>query len=70
MRMTFEEACKTAGNGCYECMKEYGFCPEWQCYEHNYYKDGTPKTPHEEEDDWRPGDAPWNAPGMSIRDFI
>lgn len=23
-----------------------------------------------EEDDWRPGDAPWNAPGMSISDFI
>ena len=22
------------------------------------------------EDDWRPGDAPWKAPGMSARDFI
>ena len=21
-------------------------------------------------DDWRPGDAPWNAPGMSVSDFI
>ena len=20
--------------------------------------------------DWRPGDAPWNAPGMSVSDFI
>lgn len=23
-----------------------------------------------ERDDWRPGDAPWNAPGMSVSDFI
>lgn len=23
-----------------------------------------------EEDYWKPGDAPWNAPGMSISDFI
>ena len=21
-------------------------------------------------DDWRPGDAPWDAPGMSVSDFI
>lgn len=21
-------------------------------------------------DEWRPGDAPWNAPGMSVSDFI
>lgn len=24
----------------------------------------------EEEDDWHAGDAPWEAPGMSIRDFF
>ena len=23
-----------------------------------------------ERDEWRPGDAPWNAPGMSVSDFI
>ena len=28
------------------------------------------KAREEEEDDWRPGDAPWEAPGMSIHDFI
>lgn len=24
----------------------------------------------EDEDNWQPGDAPWDAPGMSIKDFI
>lgn len=24
----------------------------------------------DERDGWRPGDAPWNAPGMSVSDFI
>ena len=23
-----------------------------------------------DDDDWQPGDAPWNAPGMSPSDFI
>lgn len=25
---------------------------------------------YERDSDWRPGDAPWNAPGMSARDFV
>lgn len=25
---------------------------------------------YDESDDWQPGDAPWNAPGMSVSDFI
>lgn len=23
-----------------------------------------------EENEWRPGDSPWNAPGMSVSDFV
>lgn len=28
------------------------------------------KRREEEEGNWRAGDAPWNAPGMSVNDFI
>lgn len=28
------------------------------------------KRREEEESDWRAGDAPWDAPGMSVRDFF
>ena len=59
---------------CKECLKEYGFCPEWQCYEHNFNADGTAKvkedhTPSATNGDYGPSN-PWDAPGMSIRDFI
>lgn len=59
---------------CKECLAEYGFCPETRCYDHNYNQDGTPKrkeeyTPSATNGDYGPSN-PWDAPGMSVRDFI
>ena len=60
---------------CKDCIDEYGFCPEYQCYEHNFNSDGTRKVKDEEyvpsatNGDYSPGN-PWDAPGMSVKDFI
>lgn len=48
-------------------MREMAAAAEW-------HRDAANARAREERDardsDWRPGDAPWNAPGMSARDFI
>ena len=48
-----------------ESLKErVNFAWQDEEYDEQYANDYYP------EDDWKPGDAPWNAPGMSVSDFI
>ena len=45
---------------------------EIKVYETDFYKSQKKAywKRREEEENWRAGDAPWDAPGMSVRDFI
>ena len=59
---------------CQQCLRKYGFCLESRHYENSYKEDGSK---HKKEDyissatngDYSPSN-PWDAPGMSIKDFI
>jgi len=44
--------------------------PEWAQRYLRLYKEHNQAKEDDRMSGWRPGDAPWNAPGMSVSDFI